>query len=139
MGFVVGTLSWRTGSETMVGICGTLLGIIAIVIAVTVEYLHRNDVAAEATLGLFSLGMSVFLVASEKFSEALDFNDNARYLFAIRFYNFGIVMILWGMAMLLFLFSYLIPSVLLFAFSVYWLREIVRSARIPRGKDHKSP
>lgn len=125
-------MAWKSGSETMVGHTGFLLGIVAAVMAIILAYVRQSDTAT-ATLTLFSLSLTVFLVAAEKFSEALDFQDGKRYLHAIKLYNIGVVLMLWGMGMLMFLFHYFLPTLILFAFSSYWIREIFRSLRTPKG------
>jgi len=111
----------------MVGHTGFLLGIVAAVMAIILAYVHRSDLAV-VTLTLFSLSLGVFLLAAEQFSESLDFEDRRRYLRAIVLYNMGVVLMLWGSAMLMLLFQYLIPTLVLVGFSLYWLREIVRTA-----------
>lgn len=126
-------MSWRAGSETMVGHTGFLLGIVAAVMAIILAYVHRSD-AAVATLSLFSLSLAVFLVAAEQFSESLDFSDSRRYLRAIKLYNLGVVLMLWGLGMLMLLFEYFVPTTILVAFSLYWIREIVRAVRPARAK-----
>lgn len=115
----------------MVGHTGFLLGIVAAVMAIILAYVHKSDNAV-LTLTLFALSLTVFLVAAEQFSEALDFADFKRYSRAIKLYNLGVILMLWGMAMLMLLFEYFPPAVVLFLFSSYWIREIVRTVRRPK-------
>lgn len=126
-------MSWRTGAETMMAHTGFLLGIVAAVMAIILAYVHRSDIAL-LTLTLFSLSLAVFLLAAEQFSEAVDFEDRRRHLRAIKLYNSGVVLMLWGMAMLMLIFEYTIPTMILIAFSLYWIRDIFRSLRSPRQR-----
>ncbi len=112
----------------MVGHTGFLLGIVAAVMAIILAYVHKSD-SAVLTLTLFALSLTVFLVAAEQFSEALDFEDFKRYSRATKLYNLGVILMLWGMAMLMLLFQYFPPAVVLFLFSSYWIREILRTVR----------
>ncbi len=117
----------------MVGHTGFLLGMVAAVMAIILAYVHRSDTAV-ATLTLFSLSLTVFLIAAEQFTEALEFEDTRRYLLATRLYNFGVVLMLWGLGILMLLFQYFIPTVVLLAFSLYWIREILRTMRSSEPK-----
>jgi hypothetical protein len=74
-------------------------------------------------------GFLLGIVAAEQFSEALDFDDFKRYSRAIKLYNSGVILMLWGMAMLMLLFQYFPPAIVLFLFSFYWIREVLRTVR----------
>jgi len=124
----------------MVGHTGFLLGIVAAVIAIVVAYV-KPSLLTEATLTLLSLSLIIFLFAAERFSEALDFDDQRRHLRAISLYNGGVVLLLWGMGALMLVFNYLAPSAVLLLTSAWWLREIVRtrSQRMPRKQSTQNP
>ena len=126
-------MGWRAGSETMVGHTGFLLGIVAAVMAIILAYVHRSNTAT-ATLTVFSLSLAVFLVAAEQFSEAVDFEDHPRYLRAIKLYNLGVVLLLWGLGLLMLIFEYFVPTLILFGFSLYWVREIFRTIKLGVAK-----
>jgi len=119
-------LSWRAGAETMVGHTGFMLGIVAAVMAIILAYVKPSETAL-TTLTLFSLSLGVFLLAAEQFSEAVDFEDRRRHLRAIKLYNLGVLLMLWGLGMLMLIFSYWLPTTILFAFSLYWIRVVVRT------------
>jgi len=121
-------LSWRTGAETMVGHTGFMLGIVAAVMAIILAYVKPSE-AALTTLTLFSLSLGVFLLAAEQFSEAVDFEDRRRHLRGIKLYNLGVLLMLWGLGSLMLIFSYWLPTTILFAFSLYWIRDVVRTIR----------
>ncbi len=127
-------MAWRAGSETMVGHTGFLLGIVAAVMAIILAYVQQSQTSM-TTLTLFSLSLAVFLVAAEQFSEALDFEDKKRYLRAIKLYNLGVVLMLWGLAALMLLFGYVPPTIILVGFSFYWIREIFRTVRPLKTKN----
>jgi hypothetical protein len=119
-------LSWRIGAETMVEHTGFMLGIVAAVMAIILAYVKQSETAL-TTLTLFSLSLGVFLLAAEQFSEAVDFEDRRRHLRAIKLYNLGVLLMLWGLGMLMLIFSYWLPTTILFAFSLYWIRDVVRT------------
>ena len=121
-------MSWRTGAETMVGHTGFMLGIVAAVMAIILAYVKPSE-AALTTLTLFSLSLGVFLLAAEQFSEAVDFEDRRRHLRGIKLYNLGVLLMLWGLGSLMLIFSYWLPTTILFAFSLYWIRDVVRTIR----------
>lgn len=121
-------LGWLADSQTMVGHTGFLLGVVAAVMAIILAYARRGN-ATVLTLTLFSLSLVVFLISAEKFTESIDFQDKRRHSNAVLLYNLGVVLMLWGLAFLLFLFDYFIPMAVLLAFSLYWVREIVRTIR----------
>lgn len=129
-------MSWRSGSETMVGHTGFLLGIVAAVIAIVVAYV-RQSILATTTLTLLSLTLVIFLFAAERSSEALDFDDQRRYLGAVNMYNAGVVLLLWGMAALMLVFDYALPMLVLTGASVWWVREILRALLKPA--ERRSP
>ena len=126
-------MSWRIGAETMVGTTGFMLGIVAAVMAIILAYV-KPSTSALITLTLFSLSLGVFLLAAEQFSEAVDFEDRRRHLRAIKLYNFGVLLMLWGLGMLMLIFSYWIPTAVLFGFSLYWIRDVVRTIKPPARK-----
>lgn len=117
----------------MVGHAGFLLGIVAAVMAIILAYAPRGNLTA-LTLTLLSLSLVVFLVSAEKFTEAVDFQDRRRHSTAILLYNLGVVLMLWGMAMLMLLFAYYPPMAVLIVFSFYWIRELVQPIRPLRRK-----
>ncbi len=124
----------------MVGHAGFLLGIVAAVMAIILAYAPKGNLTA-LTLTLLSLSLVVFLVSAEKFTEALGFEDRGRYSTAILLYNLGVVLMLWGMAMLMLLFAYYLPMSVLIVFSFYWIRELLlwinallQPIRPPRAK-----
>lgn len=112
----------------MVGTTGFMLGIVAAVMAIILAYVKPSN-SALATLTLFSLSLGVFLLAAEQFSEAVDFEDRRRHLRAIKLYNFGVLLMLWGLGMLMLIFSYWLPTAILFGFSLYWIRDVVRTIK----------
>jgi hypothetical protein len=114
----------------MVGHTGFMLGIVAAVMAIIMAYVKLSQTAI-ATLTLFSLSLGVFLLAAEQFSEAVDFEDRRRHLRAIKLYNLGVVLMLWGLGMLMLIFSYWLPTGVLLAFSLYWIRDVMRTIRPP--------
>ncbi len=120
----------------MVGHTGFLLGIVAAVIAIVVAYV-RQSILATTTLTLLSLTLVIFLFAAERFSEALDFDDQRRYLGAVNMYNAGVVLLLWGMAALMPVFDYALPMLVLTGASVWWVREILRALLKPA--ERRSP
>jgi hypothetical protein len=107
-----------------------MLGIVAAVMAIIMAYVKLSQTAI-ATLTLFSLSLGVFLLAAEQFSEAVDFEDRRRHLRAIKLYNLGVVLMLWGLGMLMLIFSYWVPKAVLLAFSLYWIRDVMRTIRPP--------
>jgi len=123
-------MSWQAGSETMVGVTGFMLGIVAAVMSIILGYVHQSTTAL-VTLTLFSFSLGVFLLAAEQFSEALDFEDRRRHLRAIKLYNLGVVLMLWGLGALMVIFAYYLPTIILVAFSSYWLRDTLRTIRTP--------
>lgn len=129
-------MSWKSGSETMVGATGFMLGIVAAVMAIILAYVHPGDLAA-ATLSLFSLSLGVFLLAAERFSEALEFENRLRHLHGIRLYNLGVVLMLWGLAILMLIFTYYPATVILIAFSLNWIRDVLRTLR-PKSQKKQS-
>lgn len=112
----------------MVGTTGFMLGIVAAVMAIILAYVKPSTTAL-TTLTLFSLSLGVFLLAAEQFSEAVDFEDRRRHLRAIKLYNLGVLLMLWGLGMLMLVFSYWIPTAVLFGFSLYWIRDVVRTIK----------
>ena len=112
----------------MVGHTGFMLGIVAAVMAIILAYVKPSE-AALTTLTLFSLSLGVFLLAAEQFSEAVDFEDRRRHLRGIKLYNLGVLLMLWGLGSLMLIFSYWLPTTILFAFSLYWIRDVVRTIR----------
>lgn len=114
----------------MVGHTGFMLGIVAAVMAIILAYVKLSP-AAIATLTLFSLSLGVFLLAAEQFSEAVDFEDRQRHLRGIKLYNLGVLLMLWGLGMLMLVFSYWLPTAVLLAFSLYWIRDVIRTVRRP--------
>ena len=126
-------MSWRIGAETMVGTTGFMLGIVAAVMAIILAYV-KPSMTALTTLTLFSLSLGVFLLAAEQFSEAVDFEDRRRHLRAIKLYNFGVLLMLWGLGMLMLIFSYWLPTAILFGFSLWWIRDVIRTIRTPSRK-----
>ncbi len=117
----------------MVGHAGFLLGIVAAVMAIILAYAPRGNLST-LTLTLFSLSLVVFLISAEKFTEAIDFRDRRRHSTAISLYNLGVVLMLWGLAMLMLLFTYYVPMAVLIVSSFYWIRELVRPIRPLRNK-----
>ena len=126
-------MGWLADSQTMVGHAGFLLGIVAAVMAIILAYAPRGNLTA-LTLTLLSLSLVVFLVCAEKFTEAVDFQDRRRHSTAISLYNLGVVLMLWGMAMLMLLFAYYFPMTVLIVSSFYWIRELVQPIRPHRAK-----
>lgn len=112
----------------MVGHAGFLLGIVAAVMAIILAYAPRGNLSA-LTLTLFALSLVVFLISAEKFTEAVDFKDKSRHSMAILLYNLGVVLMLWGLGMLMLLFAYFVPMSVLVLFSLYWVREVVRTIK----------
>lgn len=117
----------------MVGHTGFMLGIVAAVMAIILAYV-KPSIASLSTLTLFSLSLGVFLLAAEQFSEAVDFEDRRRHLRAIKLYNLGVLLMLWGLGMLMLVFSYWLPTAILFAFSMYWIRDVLRTIKPPARK-----
>lgn len=126
-------MGWLADSQTMVGHAGFLLGIVAAVMAIILAYARRGN-ATILTLTLFSLSLVVFLMSAEKFTEAIDFEDRRFHSKAILLYNLGVVLMLWGLAMLMLLFDYFIPLAVLSVSSLYWIREVVRTITPKRTK-----
>jgi hypothetical protein len=112
----------------MVGHAGFLLGIVAAVMAIILAYAPRGNLTS-LTLTLMSLSLVVFLISAEKFTEAIDFRDRRRHSAAILLYNLGVVLMLWGLAMLMLLFAYFPPMAVLLFFSLYWVHEVVQTIR----------
>ena len=117
----------------MVGHAGFLLGIVAAVMAIILAYAPKGNLTA-LTLTLLSLSLVVFLVCAEKFTEAVDFQDRRRHSTGILLYNLGVVLMLWGMAMLMLLFAYYSPMAVLIVSSFYWIRELIQPIRPLRAK-----
>ncbi len=121
----------------MVGHAGFLLGIVAAVMAIILAYAPRGNLTA-LTLTFLSLSLVVFLICAEKFTEAVDFKDRRRHSTAILLYNLGVVLMLWGMAMLMLLFAYYFPMAVLIVFSFYWIRELIQPIRPLRAKENRA-
>ncbi len=126
-------MGWLADSQVMVGHAGFVLGIVAAVMAIILAYAPHGDLTT-LTLTLFSISLIVFLISAEKFTEAIDLQNRRRHSLAISLYNLGVVLLLWGMAMLMLLFAYYLPMAVLIAFSSYWVREVLLSLRLQRKK-----
>jgi hypothetical protein len=129
-------IPWRDNAFSMMALYSILTGMVGVFLAVIIPDKEIED-NWYWPVGLLSLSIICFVLGTEKYSDALDEDDVDKHLSWFLVYNFGVILMFFGIAAYIFLHYHLcfpiyktdeywnlIPFLVAFIASYKWLKDI---------------
>ena len=127
--------SWADGARGLISVCGFLAGISATILVLILTRI-ASSAFRDLSLFLFVLALSVFAVAAEKFTDAMDYRDCDAYVLGIVWYNAAVTIFLMALMVILYVVNFQIGAFVPALFSAYWAKDLVWLSSFRRRKEY---
>ena len=118
---------WKTNAGYFLGTHPILAALSGILIGVIIQD-HFFDNSWKLPIALLSLAFLFFVLSVEKTTDAFDEDDVRKYLFYLLLFNLGVILLIWGMALVIsirYAFKPVWFNITVFFITLPWLLDIM--------------